>query len=100
MHNGGRISTTPANRVLFPASPLFGDAQLDRHLVFMPELANLPLGQLRLYAGQIDPNDESHFTIDCETPAGRGTIDGWLLADDTVKVEVRNGPATAPATQR
>jgi hypothetical protein len=48
---------------------------------------------LKLYAGQPDPIDESHFTIAYETPAGRGTIDGWLMPDDSVKLQVRDGPA-------
>ena len=60
---------------------------------FSPSLADVAAGSLRFYAGQPDPADESHFTIDYETPDGRGTIDGWLMADDTVKLEVRDGPA-------
>ena len=40
-------------------------------------------------AGQHDPLDDSHFTIDYETPVGSGTIDGWLQPDDTVKLRVR-----------
>ena len=44
---------------------------------------------LKLYAGQADPADESHFTIDYETPRGRGTIDGWLMPDETVKLQLR-----------
>ena len=57
-------------------------------------------GELTLFAGQPDPNDASHFTIDYLTPSGRGTIDGWLQADDTVKLAVRDGPLAqqAPAT--
>jgi hypothetical protein len=51
---------------------------------------------LRLYAGQPDPVDSSHFTIPYETTSGRGTIDGWLQADDTVKMQVRDGPAKQP----
>jgi hypothetical protein len=37
---------------------------------------NPPL--LHLFAGQPDPADESHFTIDYEVDGDRGTIDGWL----------------------
>ena len=48
---------------------------------------------LTLYAGEPDANDESHFTVGYATSRGRGTIDGWLLSDDTVKLEVRDGPA-------
>ena len=49
-------------------------------------------GTLTLLAGQPDPSDASHFTIDYQTPAGKGTIDGWLQPDDTVKFEAHDGP--------
>jgi hypothetical protein len=62
-----------------------GDASL--------RFAVAPDEPLKLYAGQPDPADESHFTIDYETPTGRGTIDGWLMPDDTVKLQIRDGPA-------
>ena len=44
---------------------------------------------LRIYAGQIDPEDASHFTIAYWLQGNTGTIDGWLLDDDTVKLERR-----------
>jgi hypothetical protein len=51
---------------------------------------NPPL--LRLFAGQPDPADESHFTIEYEVDADRGTIDGWLRdsqdASNPVRVEL------------
>jgi hypothetical protein len=52
---------------------------------------------LKLYAGQPDAQDESHFTIEYETPAGKGTIDGWLQPEDRVKLKVRDGPAARPS---
>ena len=48
---------------------------------------------LRLYAGQADSTDLSHFTIAYEVNGQPGTIDGWLKDDDTIKLEVRDGPA-------
>jgi hypothetical protein len=69
---------------------------------FKAEASQLPLEfvtskdqPLKLYAGQPDPTDEAHFTIDYETPAGHGTIDGWLHRDDTVTLTARDGPAAA-----
>jgi hypothetical protein len=59
-----------------------------RHFALYP-LPLTPLGKLKLYAGQADPADESHFTIDFETQGVRGTIDGWLLPDDTVILQIR-----------
>jgi hypothetical protein len=46
---------------------------------------------LRLFAGQIDPADSSHFAIVYELNGKRGSIDGWLKSDDSVILEVRDG---------
>lgn len=56
-------------------------------------LMSVPIGQLSFSAGQPDPDDESHFTIKYATSDGSGTIDGWLMPDDSVKFQVRDGPA-------
>jgi hypothetical protein len=54
--------------------------------------ANLDHGPASFHGGRIDPNDDSHFTIGYETDRGDGTIDGWLMNDGSVKLEVRDGP--------
>ena len=59
-----------------------------RHFALYP-LPRTPLGKLKFYAGQPNPDHESHFTIDYETHERRGTIDGWLLPDDTVTLQLR-----------
>jgi hypothetical protein len=41
----------------------------------------------RVYAGQLDPADPSHFTVLYQTANGNGTLDGWLKDDDSVKFE-------------
>jgi len=51
---------------------------------------DLPTGTLRLFAGQPDPVDESHFTIRYELDGKSNIIDGWLMPDDKVKLEPRN----------
>jgi hypothetical protein len=64
-----------------------------------PATLGMPFEQnelFRLHAGQPDPADASHFTIEYEINSGSGTIDGWLQDDDTVKVKVRDGPARQP----
>ncbi len=43
----------------------------------------------KIFAGQPDPVDESHFTINCELDGQTAIIDGWLMPDDTVKLERR-----------
>jgi len=45
----------------------------------------------RLFAGQADPKDASHFTITYELDGKPGIIDGWLLNDGTVALEPRLG---------
>ena len=42
----------------------------------------------RLYAGQPDPNDESHFTICYEHSGMKDAIDGFILSNDSVKLEL------------
>lgn len=52
---------------------------------------------LRLYAGQSDPDNTSHFVIEYQENDGRHrTIDGWLREDDTVALEPRDTPSTWP----
>jgi hypothetical protein len=46
---------------------------------------------VRYYAGQPDPGDESHFTIDFDLGARHGVIDGWLRGDDHIEMAVRPG---------
>ncbi|MDB5356793.1 MAG: hypothetical protein JWN24_3246 [Phycisphaerales bacterium] len=48
---------------------------------------------VRFFAGQPDPNDRAHFTVGYEINGQKGTIDGWLRNDETVKLDVRDGPA-------
>lgn len=48
---------------------------------------------VRFYAGQVDPADLSHFTIRYAIGGQSGTVDGWLQADDTVRIQIRDGPA-------
>lgn len=47
-----------------------------------------------LYFGQPDPADASHFTIDFTAEDRRGTIDGWLQDDDTVRLKLRDPAST------
>jgi hypothetical protein len=44
----------------------------------------------RVYAGQPDPNDPSHFTIEYEVDDHPRILDGWLRDDDTVVIESRD----------
>lgn len=50
----------------------------------------VPRGQrLRLFAGQPDPTDPTHFTFDYELGGSRGTIDGWLREDSIRGIALR-----------
>lgn len=68
--------------------------------------------RLRLFAGQPDPADASHFTIRYEIDGEAGTIDGWLRDDghlipgssglwrgEAVELKVRDGPALSEETE-
>ena len=47
--------------------------------------------QLRVFAGQPDPADASHFTFDYVLDGTPGTIDGWLKPDNSVRLVPRAG---------
>jgi len=47
----------------------------------------------QVFNGQPDPNDGSHFWFDYDFDGSRGTFDGLLNDDGSVKLKVRNGPA-------
>ncbi|MEO6436232.1 MAG: hypothetical protein ABIP55_10810 [Tepidisphaeraceae bacterium] len=53
-------------------------------------------GLLRLFAGQADPNDASHFTVAYTLSNQAGVIDGYLQNDGSVVLELRRTPATLP----
>ena len=53
---------------------------------------------LQLFAGHPDLADPSHFTIIYQVGSQRGNIDGYLQNDDTVKMQIRDGPATGGLT--
>ncbi len=55
------------------------------------EVKTYPSNVFRLFAGQADPKDASHFTIAYELDDQAGSIDGWLLNDETVALEPRLG---------
>ena len=95
MRNFRRLRGTIPDRLLdvsvvWPATVRSG-ANLTRSL-WEPPRGSPAFGTLTLYAGRPDPADDSHFTIDYQTPDGRGTIDGWLQPDDMVTLTVRDGP--------
>jgi hypothetical protein len=47
--------------------------------------------QMRVYAGQPDPADASHFTIAYDLDGHPGVINGWLKADGSIVLEPRIG---------
>jgi hypothetical protein len=48
---------------------------------------------VRMHAGQPDPNDESHFTIELEVDGQRRVLDGRLTTKDQITLTARTGPA-------
>jgi hypothetical protein len=52
---------------------------------------DLPRGA-KLFHGQPDPSDASHFTIrfDAKDPKGSGLIDAWLTRENTVRFATRS----------
>jgi hypothetical protein len=50
-----------------------------------------PAGAFRLYAGQPDPKDASHFTIDYDFDGRRGTIHGYLKPNGGIELKPDTG---------
>jgi hypothetical protein len=75
--------------------------QIDQHSTFAVTRPKTPDGPLKLevfakgcfrfYAGQLDPNDPSHFTIDYAIDGQRNTIDGYLKDDNSIIFSPRAG---------
>lgn len=59
-------------------------------------LGRVDRAPLRVYAGQPDPSDETHFTFRYELDGQPGTIDGYLRDGDDIEFRVRDGPAVKP----
>jgi hypothetical protein len=77
-------------RVITPGTALRSPRQLPSAL--RGDGAQITIGvgkRLRVFAGQPDPNNASHFTIDYELDGARITLDGWLQDAQTVKIEIR-----------
>jgi hypothetical protein len=64
----------------------FADAQSS---VIVADLPGASSWHTRWFAGQIDLNDDSHFTIPYDLDGVPHVMDGWLMDDDTVKLEQR-----------
>jgi hypothetical protein len=85
---GGPVVLFARCRTIAPAAPmrLPTQAKLD-HPSVMLATTEAPL---RLFAGQPDPNDASHFTIDYAVGDANGLIDGWVKEDGSVVLERRS----------
>jgi len=51
---------------------------------------------LRVYAGQVDPADPTHFSVRFQRGQESGVIDGYLKDDESVSLKVRGQSATSP----
>ena len=61
-----------------------------RFLYFPKTITSAP-HRLKIFAGQVDPNDNSHFTISYELDGEPGIIDG-NLENSGLRLTFRNGP--------
>lgn len=72
------VATTFTIDAASPA-PLHPTSETEGPLIDGAMSETEPAWALRVFAGQLDPKDASHFTIDYQTSSGgKGTIDGWL----------------------
>ena len=84
---GGPVVLFARVRTIAPAAPMRLPTQAKvEHPSVVLATTEAPL---RLFAGQADPNDASHFTIDYAISDATGVIDGWLKEDGSVLLERR-----------
>ena len=86
---GGPLVLFARCRTIAPAAPmrLPVEEKVDHPSVHLAQAE----GTLRLFAGQLDATDESHFTIDYAIGDQKGIIDGWVKDDGRVVLEKREG---------
>ena len=85
---GGPVVLFARVRTIAPAAPMRLPTQAKvEHPSVMLATSESPL---RLFAGQPDPNDASHFTVDYAVGDVKGIIDGWLKEDGSVLLERRS----------
>ena len=77
------VAVTPATWTTPPSSPVW-QGHFDG-----PSTFAFPLPSMRIYAGQPDPKDASHFTIRYQMMSRQDFIDGWLKDDDSVVLHLR-----------
>jgi len=84
-------------RVFTIASLFHKPSEVTRPAVNVIELGNPPLDCrfTRIFAGQSDTSNQSHFNIRFESEGNPGIIDGYLHNDDSVTLEVRRPEAGA-----
>lgn len=84
---GGPVVLFARCRTIAPAVPmrLPTEQKVDHPSVHLSATE----GTLRLFAGQPDASDASHFTIDYVLADQKGVIDGWLKEDGSVLLEKR-----------
>jgi hypothetical protein len=73
--------------VLEPVSVL--SSRRHQYSAVFAELFHDVTGDFRVFAGQPDPNDLSHFTIGYELAGTPGIIDGWLEDSGDVRLKER-----------
>lgn len=86
---GGRHRLAFYPRVIVPGSFRSGPRRVVNRFVL--EMARNPSDKIHVFAGQPDPQDPTHFTIGYTVNGHADTIDGWLAANDTVRLEPRQG---------
>lgn len=95
--DGKTVTPSVADGGLLTIHPATG-AAANQKLTWAPPTADGPEqirltgpGQFRFYAGQLDPADPTHFTVDYDVDDTRGTIHGRIAPDGTVRLEPTTG---------
>jgi hypothetical protein len=72
----------------------FRDSRRFREVERFFDFGNYNGTDMRIFAGQVDPKDPSHFTVQIHLDEKREVIEGRLLDDGTVSLAFRGIPAS------
>jgi hypothetical protein len=79
-------------RIIIPGDLVSGPKEILSAGKVVPFVAIQPE---KVFGGVVDPADPSHFTFAIDGP-DPGEMNGWLMDDDTIRLEFHQNPSTQP----
>jgi hypothetical protein len=91
VNHGWVYNESPSASVFMPGTAWADPIEVDQDPGSRVQFIGAQDDVITIYAGQCDPNDPAHFTIDLTVNGVRGTIDGGINNDGRVWLDPRGG---------